>query len=305
MNIRLGYVSLILATAFWGGNFVLGKVLSNVIPPITLTYIRWFPALIILAVAFYRPTIQSLPTLKSAKKVMWSLGMLGVVLFPATLYQGLKTTSALNASLYLAVVPVLVLFLNLWVFKEKIKPMILSGALLSLIGVFWLLSQGNLEKLMNLQINHGDLWTITSAVSWAIYCCIIRLRPANIGNTAFLTALVGLAVITMTPLFVYEFWQSSAEILQNLTAYQWFGIAYLVIGPSILSYAFWNFGIAIVGSAKGAVMTNFTPLFAALFSILVLNESVKIFHIISAILITTGVLICSYNKPPSNKGEKA
>ncbi|WGE32055.1 DMT family transporter [Actinobacillus genomosp. 2] len=305
MNIRLGYLSLILATAFWGGNFVLGKVLSNVIPPITLTYIRWFPAFIILVIAFYRPTIQALPILKSAKKVMWALGMLGIVLFPATLYQGLKTTSALNASLYLAVVPVLVLFLNLWVFKEKIKPMILSGALLSLIGVFWLLSQGNFEKLMNLQINHGDLWTIASAVSWAIYCCIIRLRSANISNTAFLIALVGLAVISLTPFFLYEFWQSSVEILQNLTAYQWFGIAYLVIGSSILSYAFWNFGIAIVGSAKGAVMTNFTPLFAALFSILLLNESVKTFHVISAILITTGVLICSYNKSPSNKGEKA
>lgn len=178
-NVRLGYLSLIAATAFWGGNFVLGKVLSGTVPPITLTYIRWFPA---------------------------------------TLYQGLKTTTALNARLYLAVVPVLVLFLNLLVLKEKIKPLILLGAIISLFWVIWLLIRGDLSHLTELNINHGDLWAIGSAISWAVYCFIIRLRPQNISNTAFLTVLVGLAVVTLTPLFLYEFWQESAKILANLTA---------------------------------------------------------------------------------------
>lgn len=293
---RLGYVSLIMATAFWGGNFVLGKVLSGVIPPITLTYSRWFPALIILIFLFHRPVLRSLSTLKNALGVMWCLGMLGVVLFPATLYEGLKTTDALNASLYLAVVPVLVLFLNRIAFKEKVKSAIFFGALISLSGVLWLLSRGDFGRLADLRINRGDLWTITSAVSWAVYCCIIRLRPPGISNTVFLTALVGLAVITLTPLFLYEFRHHSAVVLAELSTLQWAGVGYLIIGPSILSYAFWNFGIAIVGSAKGAVMTNFTPLFAALFSILLLNEEVRPFHIVSALLITIGVVMCNYNK---------
>lgn len=297
-NVRLSYLSLIAATAFWGGNFVLGKVLSGTVPPITLTYIRWFPALLILLVLFYRPTLQSLALIKSSFWVMWGLGMLGVVLFPATLYQGLKTTTALNARLYLAVVLVLVLFLNLLVFKEKIKPLILLGAIISLFWVIWLLIRGDLSHLTELNINHGDLWAIGSAISWAVYCCIIRLRPQNISNTAFLTVLVGLAVVTLTPLFLYEFWQESAKILANLTAFQWTGVGYLIIDPSILSYAFCNYGIAIIGSAKSASMTNFTPLFAAIFSILFLNESVQSFHILSAILITVGVVICGYNKRP-------
>ncbi|WP_245552736.1 hypothetical protein [Actinobacillus capsulatus] len=91
-------------------------------------------------------------------------------------------------------------------FKERIKPVIFSGALLSLIGVTWLLSQGDLTRLTHLEINRGDLCTITSTVSWTIYCCIIHLRPSGINNTAFLTALVGLAILTLTPFFLYEFW---------------------------------------------------------------------------------------------------
>lgn len=295
-SLKLGYLSLIIATLFWGGNFVLGKVLSGTIPPITLTYLRWLPAFLILAILFYRPTLRAMKELKSGLGVMWILGLLGVILFPATLYQGLKTTTALNASLYLVVVPVLVLFLNWIAFKEKIRPIILAGAIISLLGVFWLLTQGDMFQLAHLSVNNGDLWAIASTISWAVYCCVIRLRPNGISNTAFLTILVGLAVITLTPFFIYEYFTESANILVNLTALQWSGVGYLVIGPSILSYAFWNFGIAIVGSAKGSVMTNFTPLFAALFSILLLNESVQSFHIISAILITVGVLICSYKK---------
>ncbi|MDD0823170.1 DMT family transporter [Mannheimia sp. AT1] len=295
-SVKLGYLSLIIATLFWGGNFVLGKVLSTTVPPITLTYLRWLPAFLILAILFYRPTLRAINQLKPALGIMWVLGLLGVILFPATLYQGLKTTTALNASLYLAVVPVLVLFLNRLAFKEKIRPIILTGAIISLVGVFWLLTQGDMFRLAHISVNQGDLWAIASTVSWAVYCCVIRLRPIGISNTVFLTTLVGLAVITLTPFFIYELFTESANILANLTALQWSGVGYLVIGPSILSYAFWNFGIAIVGSAKGSVMTNFTPLFAALFSILLLNEPVQSFHIISAILITVGVLICSYKK---------
>lgn len=295
-SIKLGYASLIIATLFWGGNFVLGKVLSGVVPPITLTYLRWLPAFVILAILFYRPTLNTIAQLKQSLGVMWVLGILGVVLFPATLYEGLKTTTALNASLYLAISPVLVLFLNRFAFKEKISPIILTGAIISLIGVFWLLTKGEVSQLTHLSMNKGDLWAIASTISWAVYCCVIRLRPTGISNTVFLTTLVGLAVITLTPFFLYEYFSESAKILDNLTALQWSGVGYLIIGPSILSYAFWNFGIAIVGSAKASVMTNFTPLFAAIFSILLLNEKVQSFHIISAILITIGVLICSYKK---------
>lgn len=293
---RWGYLSLIVATAFWGGNFVYGKLLSQAVSPISLTFLRWLPAFLILFLLYHRPTLQAVKSLKSGWGVMWSLGVLGVVLFSLTLYQGLKTAPVLNASLYLAVVPALVLLWNRLFFNEKIPLPILFGTLLSLFGTFWLLSQGELSRLLNLNINYGDLWAVGSAVSWSIYCCVIRLRPANISNTVFLTILVGVALIVLTPLFLLEVAFYGANFLQELTASQWLGVGYLVIGPSVLAYAFWNFGIAQLGSSRGAVMTNFTPLFAALCSIVFLDEQVQSFHLISALFIGIGVWICSSGK---------
>lgn len=86
-KLHLGYLSLVCATAFWGGNFVLGKLLSNAVPPITLTFLRWFPALLILLFYFSRPTLKAWHSLKSSLGIIWLLGILGVVIFPASLYQ--------------------------------------------------------------------------------------------------------------------------------------------------------------------------------------------------------------------------
>ncbi len=109
-----------------GWNFVLGKVLWGS----SAYYLNLF-ALVAgffnFSFALFRPTWRVMHLLKPRLGVMWVLGLLGVILFPATLYEGLKTTTALNASLYLAISPVLVLFLNRLVFKEKISPIILSG----------------------------------------------------------------------------------------------------------------------------------------------------------------------------------
>lgn len=295
-SLKLGYFSLIVATLFWGGNFVLGKVLSGAVQPITLTYLRWLPAFLILVLLFFRPTWRVMHLLKPRLGVMWVLGLLGVILFPATLYEGLKTTTALNASLYLAISPVLVLFLNRLVFKEKISPIILSGAIISLLGVLWLLMQGKLTRLFSLAINQGDLWAIASTISWAVLLLCDSATSTRYKQYGVFDRISGAGSSNVNAIFIYEYVAESAKNLANLTALQWSGIGYLVIGPSILSYAFWNFGIAIVGSAKGAVMTNFTPLFAAMFSIILLNESVHTYHIISAILITAGILICSYKK---------
>lgn len=290
---KFGYISLVLATAFWGGNFIFGKLLSGALSPISLTFWRWFPAFIILLVVLYRPTIKQWDLIKRHLGVLVTLSILGVILFSATLYEGLKTTSTLNASLYLAVVPVFVLVLNRLFFRDHIRPIMWIGAMVSLVGVLWLLSHGDIARLQHLELNSGDLWAIASAASWALYCCVIRLRPAGLSNAAFLTALVGVGVLVLLPLFVIEILVTGDVFIPTLSLEQWGGVVYLIIGPSVLSYAFWNFGMSIVGSNKGAVMTNFTPLFAAIFGILILNEQVQTFHLVSAGLIVLGIVMCN------------
>ncbi|MGC6405468.1 DMT family transporter [Bisgaard Taxon 45] len=288
-----GYICLLLATLFWGGNYLFGKILSTEIPPIVLNYARWFPAALILFVLLSKRTLQFTPIIRQNWLILTALALLGIVIFPVFLYQGLQTTTSLNASIYLAVVPIFVLFLNRFVFGDPIRSAGLVGALLSFIGVLWLLSRGEMQRLTQLAINQGDIWALGSAISWSMYCCIIRFKPADLPNTVMLTTLVLIAIVILTPLFIWQYQYLPPAFFSTLTTTQYGIIAYLIIGPSILSYAFWNYGISLVGAEKGAVFTNATPLFAALFGMLVLNETLALYHIISACLIIAGLLLCN------------
>ncbi|WP_410681553.1 DMT family transporter [Avibacterium paragallinarum] len=288
-----GYFCLILATLFWGGNYIFGKMLSREVDPIVLTYLRWFPAALILLVLFAKRTLPFLPIIKKTWKILTALSLLGIVIFPLFLYQGLQSTTALNASIYLAVVPIAVLLLNRLVFGDKIRPLMLAGAVVSFFGVLCLLSQVDPQTLLQFNVNKGDLWAIGSALSWAVYCCIIRLRPTDLPNAVMLTLLVAIAMLFFTPVFLWKALTASEPIISQISTSHWAMIGYLVIGPSILSYAFWNYGISLVGGAKGAVFTNVTPLFAALLGISVLGETLYPYHLISGVLIILGLMMCN------------
>ena len=288
-----GYFCLILATLFWGGNYMFGKLLSNDIAPIILNFLRWFPASLLLLGLFGGKVKPYWKTIRQTWKILTALAVLGVIIFPVFLYQGLQTTTALNASIYLAVVPVVVIFLNRFIFSEPIRPPVLIGALLSFIGVLWLLSQGEVERLWRLDINRGDIWAVGSSVAWAVYCCVLRLRPASLSNAVMLTVQVNIAMLLFIPVFLGQLVVADSEVFTRITTEQWWIIVYLVLFPSILSYAFWNYGMSLVGGTKGAAFTNATPLFAAILGILVLDEPFRLYHAISACLIVTGLICCN------------
>ena len=270
-----------------------GKIISHDINPIVLNFSRWFPAAIILLLLFQRQLKQHLPLIRQHWLLLTALGILGIIFFPLFLYQGLQTTTALNASIYLAAVPMTTLLINRLLFNERVALRMLIGALLSFVGVLYLLVQGDIANILHLNINNGDIWAIGSALSWAVYCSIVRLKPTQLGNSAFVTSLVTIGILLFAPFYLYALAQGESAVYFELSVNQWWIVLYLIIFPSILSYIFWNYGISVVGSAKGASFTNAVPLFAAMLSILVLQESIRFYHLISSILIICGLLLCN------------
>ncbi|OTP93389.1 hypothetical protein B5S43_11405 [Gilliamella apicola] len=63
----------------------------------------------------------------------------------------------------------MVLAINKLIFNDHISKNNIFGVLLSILGVIYLVFKGdftNIETLNNL--NQGDLWAMSSAISWAI-----------------------------------------------------------------------------------------------------------------------------------------
>ncbi len=284
---------LTLATCFWGGNYIVGRLLVSNILPVTLSWFRWLPAMLIVTLLYRKQIQQQWHIIRENLGNISLLAMLGVVIFPTTLYQGLQTTNSLNASLYLATVPSLVILLNRLFFKMPVTNYALVGSTLSLLGVLILISKGKLSVLLQLNINTGDIWAMLSAISWACYCSLIKIKPSSLTTGAFLGVSLGMGVLLLMPIWLAEMYhyQLTAEYLVNAIKDNFVALLYLVLAPSVASYWLWNKGLEIVGTEKGALFNHLIPLSSAVLAILFMKEAIFSYHIVSALAIVLGIWV--------------
>lgn len=301
------YLFLSLAACFWGGNYVVGHVLVAQADPVILSEARWLLTAVLLMGLYFQQVKQQWQAMKQAAGTVFFLALCGQVLFPVTLYIGLQYTSSLNAAIYLSTTPALVLLINKWVFKEHISRRNVAGVLLSSIGVVWLVMQGDLLHLDTLKnLNRGDVWTMGSAVSWALYCAFLRVKPKAIGGNAFVavSAVIG-AVMLLPVLALRTTTFSQVDLAVYFDADFLLGLAYLVIFPSWLSYLLWNKGILAIGATRGEIYSHLIPLSGGLLSIVFLHVPLHAFHLVSAVVIASGIALCSGRAKKEKAAEAA
>ncbi|HCM61511.1 MAG TPA: EamA/RhaT family transporter [Morganella sp. (in: Bacteria)] len=295
------YLFLALAACFWGGNYVIGHLLVSDADPIILSQLRWLVTAVLLMSLYFKQVKQQWASMKEAKGIILFLSLCGQVLFPVTLYIGLQYTSALNAAIYMSATPSIVLLINAVVFKEKINKRNYFGVVLSTLGVIYLVFRGNLNiHTVTDNLNKGDLWAICSAVSWALYCAFLRLKPRTVNGNAFVAVSSVIGSLILLPILIYHLYISgSVADYNNIDAGHYIslfflaGLAYLVIFPSWLSYLLWNKGILTIGATRGEIFSHLIPLSGGFFGIIFLNESLQSFHLLSAVLIISGIYFCS------------
>lgn len=247
------YLLLTLAAMFWGGNYVVGHVLVARADPIIMTEARWAITAILLMTLYFKQVQQCWLMMRKSLGVIFFLSLCGQVLFPLTLYIGLQYTTSLNAAIYMSATPAVVLLLNRMVFNDPISRNNMLGVILSTCGVLYLVVKGEIPSLETFStLNQGDLWTMGSALSWALYCAFLRKKDKSISGNAFVavSALIG-AVLLIPLVCVYV---TNIPTLDVAPYFQWdflTGLAYLVIFPSWLSYLFWNRGISDIGATRG------------------------------------------------------
>ncbi|AOT41807.1 DMT family transporter [Enterobacter ludwigii] len=289
------YFLLSLAACFWGGNYVVGHILVAHADPIILSAARWIFTALLLSLLYIRQIRAQWPMMIKASGTIIFLALCGQVLFPLTLYIGLQYTSSLNAAIYLSTTPALVLLINKLVFKEKISTQNIVGVVLSSLGVVWLVMQGDLLHLDTLKnLNRGDIWTMGSAASWAVYCAFLRMKPRNVGGNAFVAVSAVFGTLVLLPVLAISVMNTGLPDWRAYTAPGFLsGLLYLVVFPSWLSYLLWNKGIAAIGATRGEIYSHLIPLSGGLFSVMFLHVTLHSYHLISTVLILCGIALCS------------
>ncbi|QBH95872.1 DMT family transporter [Limnobaculum zhutongyuii] len=292
----MAYLILTLAAIFWGGNYVVGHFLVKNADPIILSEARWAITGILLMSLYWHQVKANKTKIKNAIFVILFLAIFGQVLFPLTLYIGLQYTSSLNAAIYMSATPCMVLLINKLIFKDNITLNNVIGVLLSLIGVVYLILEGEVTNIEAFHVmNVGDLWAMGSALSWAFYCSFLRLKDKSISGNVFVAVSSSLGAIILIPVMMFYMVFNNVEFdAQHYVNMSFIvGLLYLVIFPSWLAYVFWNKGIQEIGATRGEVYTHIIPLSGGILAILFQNVQLEWFHVMSAMFIVPGIYLCS------------
>jgi drug/metabolite transporter (DMT)-like permease len=284
------YLLLALAPLFWACNWIVGRWLYHDIPPMGMTFFRWFFASAILAPFAWRHLRRDWPVVRRHWRAMLGLGAIGIGTHNALAYLGLNFTTATNGVILNSFIPVMIVTIA-WVFlRERLRASQITGVAISLAGVLAILSQGSLAQLLAFRLNVGDLFVILSMATWSVYTIALRWLPEGLHPLSFLFVLAVVGDACVLPLWLGEMalghfiaWTPAA-----LAA-----MASVALFSSVLAYIFWNRGVAEVGASVAGLFVHLMPVYGVVLAWVFLGERLAPFHVAGIVLILAGIALTS------------
>ena len=291
---KAAYVFLIFATLFWSGNFIVGKAASLFeIPPFTLNFYRWLCAWLILAPFTLSEIFKKRNYILKNVKLITILGITSITIFNSIVYYSLNFTQVISGVLMISTIPVLIIFFSSIFNTEKTNFYQLTGVFFSLLGVIVIITKANLELLINLNFNKGDLWMAVAMFAWAIYSSLLKKKKHELSQISLLQIIITLGLIFLTPIYLLEM---KMGYYVNLNISFILILAYVVIFPGLCSFLFWIKGISIIGANRSGIFLHLMPIFSTFMAIIIFNEEFMFFHLIGAILIIIGIFLSNKKK---------
>jgi drug/metabolite transporter (DMT)-like permease len=293
MNRKLTASTALLLTVpplLWAGNAIVGRLVREAVPPMTLNLLRWSIALLIL-LPLGRAILRPGSGLWQDWRRYSMLGLLGVGLYNSLQYLALQSSTPINVTLVASGMPVWMLLVGACFFKIPVRRKQVVGAALSIAGVLLVLSRGQWSQFVAMRLVAGDLYMILATIAWSFYSWMLtqpKDRPEIRDDwAAFLAAQVVYGVIwsgilasaewTLSEVHVDWSWKVAAALL------------YVAVGPAIIAFRCWGAGVQRAGPTVGAFFINLTPLFAALMSTAFLGELPHWYHIAAFAMIVGGI----------------
>ena len=287
------YVLLIFAVLFWSGNFIVGRGIHNEIPPMTLAFWRWAVAFMIILPFSIGDIVHQFDIIRRNLKMLTVLAILSVTNFSIFIYMALKLSTATSTVLINSMIPIFIVMVSWLGFKERITLRQSIGIAISLVGLMFIIANGNLSTLIYVRFSKGDLWTICAGFSWALYSVLLRKCPIELNPLSFLATLIIIGTLFISPFYI---WEMSTGKTMNISKASIGSIVYVALFASILAYIFWNKAIQIIGANKTGIFIHLMPVFSIILAIIFLDEKLRGYHIKGTILIFSGILLTTIHK---------
>ena len=287
------YCLLILTTLCWGLNAVFARMTAGEISPMLLVSIRWLGTLVLLVFFAGRTILEGIPTIRRHIRYTFLMGLVGLGGFGTLIYYSAYYTTAVNIGIIQGAMPAIVLVGSCWFFRTSINLVQIVGIVVTMLGVVFVSISGELENMMSLSFNNGDLMMLIAVVFYGAYTVGLR-RKHNLSSMVLFASVVGWAFISTLPLTIYEF-ASGRAVWPDENV--WIIVGLIVLLPSFLSQICFIASVKLIGPARSGVFVNLVPVFASVLAVQLLGEAFELYHGISLLLVLSGIYIFERYKP--------
>jgi drug/metabolite transporter (DMT)-like permease len=283
------YLLLSITALCWAGNAIVGRLAAGHIPPVTLSFLRWFFAFLLVLPFAWSHLVKDWSAIRGKLGLMIVLSITGIGAFNTLQYWALEHTQALNTLLLQSAAPLIVAVWSLIILRVRLTAAQAFGVLLSLFGVLTILLRGDLTTLSNIQFNKGDLIFMVALVIFGLYSVLTLKRPA-IHGLSFLAFTFGCGAASLIPL---QIWELSARPVMALDGPNLLTLFYVAVFPSTIAYLCFNRGVALIGANRAAPFFHIVPVFGSIMAMAFLGERPRLFHFLGFALVLSGVFVAS------------
>lgn len=281
--------TMILAAAFiLASNHIIGRWVQGDMPPMGIGFWRLF-----IATAVLIPFVgRSVWAKRGLIRQHWKLFLvMAVALGPfgnAAVYVAYHFTTAINGGVVSTAQPVATVLITFFLFRESVTRVQTLGIILATVGVFVIVSRGDLAVLAALEPNIGDLIMLAAMFGFAVHNSLLRKIPGSFTTAEILLSVQCFSMLVMLPLYVTETivfkpmpvtWEAAAVMA-------WVGIA-----VAIIAVGFTNTSILALGANKATISNYIRALITAGLAILILGERLELFHLVAFAFVVAGVLM--------------
>jgi drug/metabolite transporter (DMT)-like permease len=283
------YLLLCITAMCWAGNAIVGRLAAGHIPPVTLSFLRWWFAFLMILPFAWKHLVRDWGAIRGHLGTMIVLSLTGISAFNTLQYWALEHTLALNTLLLQSSGPLFVAVWSLILLGIRLAPTQAGGIVLSLAGVLVILLHGDLTALASIEFNKGDIIFLTALAIFGFYSALSLKRP-QIHGLSFAAFTFGCGAVCLVPLLI---WELLARPVMQLNTANVMTLFYVAVFPSTLAYLCFNRGVQLIGANRAAPFFHLVPVFGSVMAMIFLGERPQLFQFIGFALVLTGVYVAS------------
>lgn len=288
------YFLMVVAAFVWSGAFIAGKFAVPHMPVFTLTFLRFLIASAVLYPIMrvhnnhhpedkFKLTKQYIP-------LFLFTGIVGMAGYHTLFFTALKYTSAINSSIIGAMNPIITTLIAVIFTKQKTPLFQIAGILISFAGVVLTISGADLNVLVSMNFNKGDIFMAAAVICWASYAVMSREKGADVPPLALTFYSFLFCTCFLIPFVIAEH-----PSFNSIPATAICSIVFMAVFSSVIGYMLQQIAIKKIGASKSSVFINLVPVFSIILSVIILGEELLPVKIFTSFLIITGVCICQFS----------